>query len=389
MKLVAAKCPSCGAQIDVDEDSDSTKCEYCKSKIIVDDAIEKYKVEISGKVEVDNLPNLENYLKLGERYYKDREYTEAYKQYEKACELDPDNYISVLRNGLAKAYSYDYDTFDLKPAINAMKNAYGILKEKNEDAITINESINECYMLISTKEKQIINYYKNNKLDLDDTNLSVSRMRMCIGELQYLKEIIENDTALTIRILNTIIECLDFLLEKKYYVSGINKEGNINRIEYKLSDYSSIKSLRQEMIEERNSLDPEEAKKYIEEKKKEEQQKNRNNIIAISIIGFLIFLMLISFLNSTPSYYGEWHSDEMTIIFEEGDKATIKIANEEMKEYSYLHKCNSDANSCNIDIYDGETIIYKFKVTEEETETSNSTRLCLLDGEQCKLYFTK
>ena len=50
MKLVAAKCPNCGASIDVDKDSESTKCDFCKSKIIVEDAIAKYKIELSGEV---------------------------------------------------------------------------------------------------------------------------------------------------------------------------------------------------------------------------------------------------------------------------------------------------------------------------------------------------
>lgn len=50
MKIVSAKCPSCGANIEVDENSNQTKCEFCHSTIIVEDAIKKYKVEISGTV---------------------------------------------------------------------------------------------------------------------------------------------------------------------------------------------------------------------------------------------------------------------------------------------------------------------------------------------------
>ena len=56
MKLVAAKCPSCGANIDVDKDSDKTKCEFCHSTILVEDAIAKVKVEVTGNIEIKNLP---------------------------------------------------------------------------------------------------------------------------------------------------------------------------------------------------------------------------------------------------------------------------------------------------------------------------------------------
>ena len=97
MKLVAAKCPSCGADIELDQDSDKTKCSYCNSKIIVEEAIEKYKLELSGSVEIKNLPKLDNYLKLAERSYEDKNYPDAFKYYDKAYELDPDNYNVIIR----------------------------------------------------------------------------------------------------------------------------------------------------------------------------------------------------------------------------------------------------------------------------------------------------
>ena len=74
MKLVKAKCPSCGAAIEVDKNSDTTKCDYCGSKIVVDDAIAKFKLEVSGEVEIKNLPKIEGYLKNGEREYKNYDY---------------------------------------------------------------------------------------------------------------------------------------------------------------------------------------------------------------------------------------------------------------------------------------------------------------------------
>ena len=79
MKLVAAKCPSCGANIKVDRSLKFTKCEYCDSQIVVEEAVENLL-----KVELKDSPTLENYLKLGERYYYNREFSEAYNAYSKA-----------------------------------------------------------------------------------------------------------------------------------------------------------------------------------------------------------------------------------------------------------------------------------------------------------------
>lgn len=162
MKLTAAKCPSCGANIEVDKNSDSTKCEYCDSKIIVEDAIAKYKVEISGEVEVKNLPKLDNHLKMGKMHYDDGEYEEAYKEYDKACDLDPDNYIAILRKGLSKALNTNYAKVNVTPAINAMKNSYKIAKSKEISKDKIYEAIIECETAISLMESFVLSFYKSN-----------------------------------------------------------------------------------------------------------------------------------------------------------------------------------------------------------------------------------
>ena len=96
-KLVASKCPNCGANIDVDKDSYITKCEFCHSKIMVDDAIAKVKIEINANVEIKNLPKYENYLTLADRYYSEFMLREAKSEYKKALELDPNNPKLIFR----------------------------------------------------------------------------------------------------------------------------------------------------------------------------------------------------------------------------------------------------------------------------------------------------
>lgn len=39
MKLSAAKCPNCGANLNVDEKYEKTVCDYCKSIIVVEEAV--------------------------------------------------------------------------------------------------------------------------------------------------------------------------------------------------------------------------------------------------------------------------------------------------------------------------------------------------------------
>ena len=49
------------------------------------------------------MPKAENFLKLADMHYNDKEYEEAYENYSKVCEFDPDNYSAILRRGLCKS----------------------------------------------------------------------------------------------------------------------------------------------------------------------------------------------------------------------------------------------------------------------------------------------
>ena len=47
MELKKIKCPSCGGELDIPEDSDEMKCGFCGSKVIIDDkAIDSSKTKI-------------------------------------------------------------------------------------------------------------------------------------------------------------------------------------------------------------------------------------------------------------------------------------------------------------------------------------------------------
>ena len=76
MKLVAAKCPNCGASIKVDRSLKFTNCEYCNTQIIVEEAVENL-----IKVEFKDTPTLDNLLTLGDRYYSNKEYGKVYKNF--------------------------------------------------------------------------------------------------------------------------------------------------------------------------------------------------------------------------------------------------------------------------------------------------------------------
>lgn len=76
MELKKVKCPSCGGELDIPEDSDKIKCSFCESKVIIDDKATEVgrikKAEIKAKKELDE-HELENKMK-NDNYNDDREY---------------------------------------------------------------------------------------------------------------------------------------------------------------------------------------------------------------------------------------------------------------------------------------------------------------------------
>ncbi len=76
MELKKVKCPSCGGELDIPEDSDEMECSFCGSKVIIDDKATEVrrikKAEIKAKKELDE-HELEN-KKKNDSYNDEREY---------------------------------------------------------------------------------------------------------------------------------------------------------------------------------------------------------------------------------------------------------------------------------------------------------------------------
>ena len=143
MKLVSAKCPNCGASLDVNPSQEAIKCEYCHHAILVDDAVAKYKLEVSGSVEVENLPKQDNLLKLANRNYENHEYEEAYESYDQVLKLDADNTLALLRYGICKTLLNNYIDFTMDFLSKTFEDVVEMLKKKNEYDNSIEQYVSE------------------------------------------------------------------------------------------------------------------------------------------------------------------------------------------------------------------------------------------------------
>lgn len=117
MKLIPARCPSCGADIEVNRDYETTKCKYCDTKVIIDDAIAKYKIEI------ENMPTAKSYLKLGARNLEHGELTKAQELLEKALEINPDSPETIIKENLSKVLQHELTEKDFDKVLYSFKDA--------------------------------------------------------------------------------------------------------------------------------------------------------------------------------------------------------------------------------------------------------------------------
>lgn len=110
MKLVAAKCPNCGANIEVSPDAETTRCKSCGSAILVEDAIQKYKIEVSGEVSLSGISSVENDINLGKQCLAALDWKTAYKVYSGAIDKKSDCFEAW--NGLLSALTQNFTWAD-------------------------------------------------------------------------------------------------------------------------------------------------------------------------------------------------------------------------------------------------------------------------------------
>ncbi len=224
MKLVAAKCPNCGANIDVNPKLETTKCNYCNQAILINDAIEKYKLEISGSLEVKNLPQIDNITKLANRYYDNQEYEEAYQQYDQLLKLDADNTDALLRYGICKTLLNNYIDFTMEYLSKTFDNVISILKEKNEYDDKIEKYVEEILYATDVSQEATIKYYNSYSINRFDLEQVQGKLFSCLDLYEKIYIHANDDTKE--KISDSILLAIKLICKEKVYKTGKGEYGN-------------------------------------------------------------------------------------------------------------------------------------------------------------------
>ncbi len=102
MELVQAKCTNCGANIQIDPNTEAGVCPYCHTAYITQKAIVNYNTTVinNNTIHADTVNivggDFNNLMKLGRESWEGQDFEGAYQSFTKALEIDPDSEEAAL-----------------------------------------------------------------------------------------------------------------------------------------------------------------------------------------------------------------------------------------------------------------------------------------------------
>ena len=152
VSLKAAKCPSCGADIEVNPDLEKGICQFCGSTILIQDAIQKIRVEHTGTIKVEGIQGeselldiVKNHIRFGETY-------KAYDVIEEILKINPYNlealnlYLDLRQKDLKKYADMDSHSFMKSNMVTDEPTYYELFKKRlsNLAALDEEQKYGEC-----------------------------------------------------------------------------------------------------------------------------------------------------------------------------------------------------------------------------------------------------
>ena len=331
LKLVSAKCPSCGASLKLSKENETTQCEYCHQTIIVDDAIACYKLKICGTISVEGIESNSELIEAANELLNMQEFLKAKRKFLEFSEKCPDNYQGWLGLLICRTRNFTIKDNNIMFENDINKYYEHFLKIAPENIKKDYVEIIEKYLHPEKLEQKDMQPITETKLNL---NLKIdSRIKPFIAPVIL------------------IIMGLA-LLSNSIFIGGI------------LFCLSGIVLIPK-----------------IKEKLKFTDKKSIIFSVAFGIIGFFAFA-----IERPYSFVGEWESvdNKYKIEFKQDNTFILKISQKEINgTYSHIYKNNQYTITINTDNEKYNNIIYKY------FSNTNYNKLCLYENGNCITYFTE
>ncbi len=165
MSVVNAKCPNCGASIQLDNERTEGFCSYCGSKVKVEEA---QKLLIQGTVKVDTSDELANLYQIARRAKDVNNSESAYKYYDMILVKDPNSweatfyvtYYQAMQCKIGEIHSAAYSIVNCEEAVLE-------LIKSNVDKDNQNNTLIGIYVDLMTISTMLFNAAKQHYYDID------------------------------------------------------------------------------------------------------------------------------------------------------------------------------------------------------------------------------
>lgn len=125
MTFVAARCPQCGGDLQLDNEKDTGFCMHCGSKILIKDAI--------NAVRIDNSHMIDTWMQMGDLASEAENLSEAYEYYTKVVEVQPNNWIAIYKKAKAAGWQSTLANLRLKEALVGFGQSYSLAPDREKD----------------------------------------------------------------------------------------------------------------------------------------------------------------------------------------------------------------------------------------------------------------
>ena len=259
MNLVAAKCPNCGANIEVEIDSKAGICKYCGTAFVTQEAIINFNNTIvnnvTNNIGTQNLTvvngNFESIMKTAMESWEIKDYKSALSHFTKASELNPNDVECKIYKNLCSSW-----IGNPSGAISIFEKVY--LKEDYDNKETIKKHIIDFNDLLVGYQRGVTKRYNpeypNPSLIIEINN----GLMQCAKGYWVIIDIIDkyklSDEEYLFALKNYSI-CLSALMEKKKWCT--HETGGL--IDYRtimIDDLEEIMKDKNENDERIKKIDP-------------------------------------------------------------------------------------------------------------------------------------
>lgn len=217
-RFVAAKCPSCGGDLQVPDNRDQVKCMYCGGTVITRQAI-----QLASGVNVSNILELAKAAALANNF------KEAYDYYTKTLEQDPKNVTAWLGKAEAAGWMSTLANIRIDEMISGFNNAISYSPESSKPALRI-----QCAQVINKVTTAFYSIAKKHVHEFVGVNQTWNKyLKQCAGLVSALevghaydpnnKTTIENIICIYIDNINGIRIPCDVPLSIDQF-TGVNKQ---------------------------------------------------------------------------------------------------------------------------------------------------------------------